>query len=447
MTPPNILYLHSHDTGRYIQPYGYPVDTPNLQRLAGEGVTFRNAFSAAPTCSPSRAALLTGQNPHAAGMLGLAHRGFALNAPSRHLAGVLAAAGYHTVLAGMQHVAHGTDAISACGYQEIHADPDRAETIAAEFLRGNPRQPFFLDAGFTETHRVGTSFGESPDEEEWIERQARWARPPAPLPDIPEVRRDMAAFLASVRRLDLKIGVILDALDESGLAENTLVIYTPDHGLAFPRIKCTLTDQGIGVALIARGPVGFKGGRVIDALVSQLDVYPTLCELAGIDLPEWLEGRSLVPLISGDIESVRDEIFAEVTFHAAYEPMRAVRTARWKYIRRFSSRRRLALPNVDDSPTKTALLDLGWAERELPNEELYDLMLDPAEVDNRASDPGAQAVLSELRGRLDRWMEATDDPLLGDGIPLAAEIAINDPDGLSPSEEPTRYTEPIFREG
>ena len=100
---PNILYLHSHDTGRYVQPYGHAVPTPHLQRLAEEGCLFRQAFCAAPTCSPSRAALLTGQCAHSSGMLGLAHRGFALRDGGQHLAQVLRAAGYHTALAGVQH--------------------------------------------------------------------------------------------------------------------------------------------------------------------------------------------------------------------------------------------------------------------------------------------------------------------------------------------------------
>src|SRR5665811_1616277 len=104
---PNILYLHSHDTGRYIQPYGYGLRSPNLQRLAETGVTFRQAFCAAPTCSPSRASLLTGQSAHSSGMLGLAHRGFRLNDPSQHLAATLRDAGYETVLAGVQHVTSG----------------------------------------------------------------------------------------------------------------------------------------------------------------------------------------------------------------------------------------------------------------------------------------------------------------------------------------------------
>jgi arylsulfatase A-like enzyme len=433
MQPPNILYLHSHDTGRYIQPYGYPAETPNLLRLAEDGVLFRNAFSAAPTCSPSRAALLTGLSAHASGMLGLAHRGFALHDPSRHLAHTLRAAGYRTVLAGFQHVST-EETIAACGYEEIHHDLERTERIARDFLTSDPDEPFFLDAGFVETHRVGLSFGETAEEVEWIERQARHVLPPAPLPDHPAVRRDMAAYLAAVRRLDRKTGVILDALDEAGLAGNTLVFYTPDHGLAFPRMKGTLTDHGLGVALIARGPGGFRGGLVVDALVSHLDVYPTICELIGIRTPGWLEGRSLLPLVRGEVVSVRDAIFAEVTFHAAFEPVRAVRTERWKYIRRFGTRQRAVLPNTDDSPSKDALLDLGWAERKLAEEELYDLALDPTEADNLACRPESQPVLAEMRQRLDAWMKETDDPLLGDSIQVPEGILLNDPDGLSPAE-------------
>src|SRR6188472_1598158 len=126
----NVLYLHSHDTGRYLQPYGHGCETPNLQRLAEQGVLFRNAYSAAPTCSPSRAALLTGQSPHSAGMLGLAHRGFRLHDPTQHLAAVLRDNGYRTALAGMQHVYHG-DA-SAIGYAQTLAERGAgAATITA----------------------------------------------------------------------------------------------------------------------------------------------------------------------------------------------------------------------------------------------------------------------------------------------------------------------------
>jgi N-sulfoglucosamine sulfohydrolase len=444
MTPPNILYLHSHDTGRYIQPYGYPVETPYLQQLAEDGVLFRNAFSAAPTCSPSRAALLTGQDAHTSGMMGLAHRGFSLHHPERHLAHTLREAGYRTVLAGFQHVAT-EDAIADCGYEVIHHDLKRAEEIAAEYLRSAPEEPFLLDAGFVETHRVGLSFGESPEEEAWIEEQAKHVLPPPPLPDHPAIRRDMATYLAAVKRLDRKIGVVLDALEEAGLAENTFVIFTPDHGLAFPRSKGTLTDRGIGVAMIARGPGGFAGGAIVDALVSHLDVYPTVCEVAGIERPPWLQGQSLVPLVRGESRSIRDEIFAEVTFHAAFDPMRAVRTDRWKYIRRFGSRRRPVLPNTDDSPSKDTLLDLGWAEHELAEEELYDLALDPDEADNLAGDPARQPILANMRRRLDRWMRETGDPLLGESIPVPDGILLNDPSGISPSNPSERHPGVSYR--
>ncbi len=443
MERPNILYLHSHDTGRYIQPYGYPAETPHLQRLADDGAVFRNAFSAAPTCSPSRAALLTGQDAHSSGMLGLAHRGFSLAEPDRHLANTLRQAGYHTVLAGLQHVA-AAEGIAKCGYEEIHNDLTVTEEIAASFLQSDPSQPFFLDAGFVETHRVGASFGESAAEEEWIEQRADATQPPDPLPDDPSIRRDMAAYLASVRRLDHKLGVVLDALEASGLADNTLVLYTTDHGLAFPRSKGTLTDRGIDVAMILRGPGGFLGGQVVDALVSQLDVYPTICELAGIDRPDWLQGSSLVPLVSGTSASIRDEVFAEVTFHAAFDPQRAIRTERWKYIRRSGSRRGPVLPNIDDSRSKERLLEFGWSERELPEEELYDLELDTGEANNLASDAAYAGILADMRQRLDEWMQKTNDPLLGDEIEVPDGLLLNDRDGASPNEPPERHSGKTF---
>src|SRR6476661_4432381 len=143
---PNILYLHSHDTGRYIQPYGHKIPTPNLQKLAGQGVLFRRAFDAAPTCSPSRASLLTGQCPHKSGMLGLAHRGFSLNDYSHHMLYTLRQAGYHSVLAGLQHIAARPETI---GYDEIL--PHRSQSAvdvapaAVAYLNRHPKQPFFLD--------------------------------------------------------------------------------------------------------------------------------------------------------------------------------------------------------------------------------------------------------------------------------------------------------------
>src|SRR6059058_2532903 len=197
----------------------------------------------------------------------------------------------------------------------------------------------------------------------------------------------MGAFKASAWDLDQGVGAVLEALEANGLAGNTLVICTTDHGIAFPRMKGNLTDHGIGVMLIMRGPGGFTGGKVSDSLVSHIDLFPTICDLLNIDRPGWLQGNSILPLIRGETEHIHDAIFAEVTYHAAYEPQRAVRTQRWKYIRRFAERQRPVLANVDDSDSKDVWLAHGWGDDVLAPEQLYDLIFDPNEVDNRVADP------------------------------------------------------------
>src|SRR4051794_37598025 len=214
---PNILYLHSHDTGQYIQPYGYAVRTPNLQRLAEESILFRRAFDAAPTCSPSRAALLTGQCPHRNGMLGLAHRGFALNDYQQHLLHWLRPHDYRSTLIGVQHIAKDPSVI---GYDEIvptkSAKVADVAPAAVRFLQAAPKQPFFLDVGFHETHREFPRPGAKHD--------ARYTEPPSLIADTRETREDMASFATSAEVLDGGVGAVLNALEASGLAQNTLVI-------------------------------------------------------------------------------------------------------------------------------------------------------------------------------------------------------------------------------
>ena len=187
--------------------------------------------------------------------------------------------------------------------------------------------------------------------------------------------------------------------------------------------------------LIVRGPGGFIGGRVCDSLVSQVDLFPTLCDVVGIDCPDWVQGVSIMPIIRGETHEVRDSVFAEVNYHAAYEPKRCVRTRRWKYIRRFDDRRKPVLSNCDDSPTKTVLLETGWADTALLGEELYNLVFDPNETHNLAARSGAGSVLIDMRGRLNRWMKETDDPALKGPVPAPEGAVVNDPDGVSPSEK------------
>jgi arylsulfatase A-like enzyme len=428
---PNILYIHSHDTGRYVQPYGFQVPTPNIQLLADQGVLFREAFCAAPTCSGSRAALFTGMHCHNNGMLGLAHRGWSLNDYGQHWVHALRRGGYRSIQIGEQHISVDPGVI---GYDEIvpvgSNNADDVAPLAIEAIgRASREEPWFMSVGFFETHRnffAPTSV-----------RDTLYSLPPSNLPDVVATRRDMAAFKSSARSLDHGIGAVLHALHDNSLVDNTLVLCTTDHGIAFPGAKATLFDRGIGVMMLMRGPGGFSGGKVVDAPVTHLDVYPTLCEIAGVEKPEWLQGSSLMPLVRGEVEELHEAIFAETTYHAAYQPHRAVRTERWKYIRRFDDYEHPVLANCDDSESKDLLIGAGWGEQIVPEEQLYDLTLDPQEGDNRASDRACAAALEEMRARLEAWMRETEDPLLDGPVPAPPGAQVNEQWQRSP-EEPVR---------
>ncbi len=431
MSRPHILYLHSHDTGRYISPYGFKMPTPHMQQFAEAGVVFRQAYNAAPTCSPSRAALLTGSSPHSCGQLGLTNRGFNLRDPHKHLCHTLKQAGYRTALFGVTHVHENVDLL---GYDQRtrFQVADRYTTDAGveqvvDFLRQDHAAPFFASIGFFETHRA------FPAPDPALLRAG--IAPPVPLPDTPETRRDMAAYATMVRKLDDHYGRILHALEDTGLAENTLVVMTTDHGLAFPRMKCCLTDHGMGVLLMLRGP-GFDGGRTVDGLVSQIDLFPTLCDYLDMPRPDWLEGRSLLPLVDGSRAEVNEEIFAEVTYHAAYEPQRAVRTRRYKYIRRYGREDTPPMANIDAGESKDVMLAYGLRERPADPVQLYDLIWDPHEMHNLAPDPGHQEVLADMSRRLDVWMTRTGDPLLQGPVPAPAGAYLNPHSHLHPHEAP-----------
>ena len=428
---PDILYLHSHDTGRYVQPYGEQVPMPNVQALADQGVLFRQAFCAAPTCSASRACLLTGQYGQNNGMLGLAHRGWSLRDYHHHIVNVLRGAGYTSTLIGEQHISKEPSVI---GYDEVMKVPtthvDAVAPLAMEVLRRPRERPLFVSIGFFETHRDFLIPGSL--------RDLHYSKPPNNLPDTPEVRGDMAAFKASARSLDHGVGMVLSQLDARGLDKDTLIIFTTDHGMPFPGAKATLYDRGLGVTLILRGPEPFDGGRVIDGLVSHIDIYPTVCDYLEIERPPFLQGVSLLPMLRGEVAEVREEIFAGSTWHAAYEPQRAIRTARHKYIRRWGDRTTPVLANTDDGPSKDLLIREGWAEREIAKEQLYDVVFDPNEANNLAREPACAPVLADLRERLQRWMRDTDDPLLAGHVDPPPGVEINLPDQLSASEPTTR---------
>ncbi len=410
MDRPNIVVVITHDSGKQFGCYGAGVETPNIDRLGQQGVCFSNTFCTAPQSSPARAGIWTGRYPHRHGLIGLAHLGFQLRPDVPTVQQLLADAGYHTLLFGFQHEVPDTE-VERMGYREhvrgktnsiFHVMPH-----VRRFLSGRPDQPFFACIGVSETHR--------PYPGRWASDDPRNVVVPDWLPNVEVVRKDLADLHGMVRGVDQAVGEIDHLLGEARLTPNTWLIYTTDHGIAFPRAKATLRDAGLEAALVGRGPGNYASGTVIDRLTSTMDLAPTLLELAGVNPPGDLDGDSLLPLMADPSAPWRDHLFAEQTFHAAYDPVRAVRTERWKYIRSFADRPMMFLPNVDDSPTKTLLMGRGEHLEERPTELLYDLRTDPSEKRNLADDPDRRDVLEDLRGRVERWMEETGDPLAPDG--------------------------------
>lgn len=406
----NIVYIHTHDTGRYVEPYGYAIPTPNLTKLAREGVLFRHAYSAAPNCSPSRAALLTGMYPHSAGMLGLVHRGFRLHQAERHLAHFLGSQGMETALCGIQHEGRSAEEL---GYHHgldykskdfVERDVRNAD-LAAEFIKNAGNRPYFLSFGLFQTHReFPYRLSES--------NNPNFVMPPFPMYDTQKNRTDMAQFIESARIADECIGTVLKALSESGQEDRTLIIYTTDHGIAFPLMKSSLYDTGIGVSLILKYPGLGMRGQAMDSIVSQIDLFPTICEMLDITPPDWLQGTSMMPLLRGATTKIREEIFAELSYHAAYEPMRCVRTDRYKLIRLYDQHDGHVPANIDDGLSKDFLLEHQFLQQTREKEMLFDLYLDPVERINLVGRPDYESIRQDLAGRLRRWMEATDDPLL-----------------------------------
>jgi arylsulfatase A-like enzyme len=364
------------------------------------------------------------------------HRGFRLHDPRKHLAAFLQEQRFETALCGIQHISPGSElTVYANRFKGVQPTTQQGQIdwpahdrsvaeSAAGFLEGAGKtKPFFLDCGFWLPHR--------PFPEPEIEPRF----PPSPgVADTPETRKDMAGFLTAVRHMDRCCGIVLDALAESGHADDTLVVFTTDHGPAFPGYKCNLSAKGTGVALILRVPGNAGVARSTDALVSQVDLFPTLCEFLGLRKPGWTHGGiSFRPVIDGKVEQVRQAIFSEVTYHAGYEAMRGIRTETHSLIRVFDDDLSPVPANVDDSPAKDALIESGWLDRPREAVQLYDLKSDPDETRNVANDPAFAELRAEMLGRLERWMEVTSDPLLEGWVPLPPGGYANDRAHLSPT--------------
>ena len=361
---PNILLVHCHDLGRYLHCYGAgTVQTPNLDAFAARGVRFSHAFCTAPSCSPSRASMFTGRYPHSNGVLGLTHANFAwdLYPDELHLGQVLAEAGYATAAVGVIHETHSGP--ERCGYADYDpASYASAATDAAiarlQCFHREAARPFFLSVGFIEPHRLPNP--RPPHDATFTAPHIRADRTlgvevPGYLRDTTGTRQDLAGLQGSVRHVDTQAGRLLSVLDDLGLAGNTLVIFTTDHGIAMPRAKCSLYDPGIGIALMLRLPAraGWHGGITHDAMISNVDYMPSILDLLGLPIPANVQGRSFVALLDGREASPRDEIFAEMTYHDYYDPRRCIRTRTHKLIVNFTTAPYFMDPSQSWRPART----------------------------------------------------------------------------------------------
>lgn len=408
----NVLMITCHDIGRHLGCYGVEtVNTKNIDRLAADGIRFANYFATDCVCSPSRGSIMTGRYPQSNGLMGLTHQpwGWRLKDRERLLAGILKDAGYATTLVGLQHVTSGDPRI--LGYENVLAENNKAEDTveaARQFLRKADRQdrPFFLEVGFFEVHRPFTT---GTDEEKGVFI-------PHYLKDTPANREDLARFQGTIKFFDTCVGRILDELKSSPVADNTLVVFTADHGIPYPGAKWCLYEPGIETPLIVYcAGTKLAGGKVYDQLMSNVDLLPTLLDILGVDIPENVQGVSFKDVIEGRRgESPRNEVFAQRTSHALRDnTSRAVRTQRHKLIRYFEPGRLIEFP-TDTVPQRVA----EHTERPKrkpgarPVVQLFDLKEDPHERNDLAQSPEHAQIVRYLSDRLWRWMEEVGDPIL-----------------------------------
>lgn len=433
----NLVYINTHDTGRMISPYGYGVPTPNLSQLSEDSTLFTHAYCCGPTCSPSRAALLTGRFPHQNGMLGLAQRGFGLNDPTQHLASYLKKHGYQTAISGIQHEVGwyldlDKNALHELGYEKVlttdskefvkedlHIWDEQNAEAAIKWLDTIDRnKPFMLSYGMHSTHRPYPVEIDKTINENQV-------HPLFPLDSNVQTRHDQAQFLTSAKHADENVGKIIQALKDKGLYEDTLIMFTTDHGVANPFHKCNLKDDGIGISLIMHHPT--KGhGEVYDHLISHVDIFPTICDLLNIEKPDYLEGKSYSDIFDDTSKEINKEIYAEINFHTSYEPIRCIRNKRYKYICYYDPTwNYLNLSNMDESLSKTFLMENGLRDMTKPLEALYDCYYDSHEVNNLIDKEELKPVADELRKKLYEHMVETNDPLLEGELEVKPHYKVN----------------------
>jgi arylsulfatase A-like enzyme len=382
---------------------------------------------------------MTGRYSHCNGLMGLVNLGWSLPVREKTIVDYLGEGGYQTVNCGIQHERHPREDNR---YQVLLPSlyVEEAVVDAIRYLegRGSSDPPFYLNLATMETH---------PSRWQTIDRSDRLRvyRPGRPeeayvppfVPDTAETRREMAAFQACIRYTDREIQHLFDEATRLGLRDDTIIVFTNDHGVAAHRAKITAYEHGTEISLLIQAP-GVRG-ETVDHLVQNIDLVPTLLEAAGLEIPRAVQGRSFWPLLTGGDYLPHEQIFTERNYHQGfppdqrvpsggkphhgYDPMRSVRTGRYHYIRHFAENpRRYWLPREVVGrlrPHYNDWWDHMWPEmtEPRPREELFDLARDPHEEHDLAADPSLRRVRDDLAARLARWMRETDDPILSGPIP------------------------------
>ncbi|MGM9507663.1 sulfatase family protein [Larkinella sp. GY13] len=449
---PNIVVIVADDHGREaVGCYGNPViKTPHIDRLAAEGTRFTNAFCTTASCSPSRSVLLTGLHNHANGMYGLEHREhhFSSFDTVRTLPVLLEKAGYRTARIGKFHVApertyHFQQVLKGGGVNDpvsIGRSPVSMADLCYSLFSESNEKPFFLYFATDDPHRsnavsVGGSpvfksdqanrFGNRPGGYPQVHDvfyQPFQVQVPPYLPDTRASRMELAQYYESISRLDQGVERLVALLKETGQYDNTLIVYLSDNGAPFPGSKTTLYEPGMKLPLIVKLPKPQKPGFVQDAMVSWVDLTPTLLDFAGaLSDTVYSQGRSFKAIVEQEKVTGWDEVYASHSLHEVtmYYPMRVLRERRYKLI--FNLAHALPFPMALDLYHSFTWQDVRKTGRTLygkrtvtaylnrPRFELYDLQTDPDEVRNLANDPKHRATLKRMQEKLKRFQQQTKD--------------------------------------
>lgn len=409
---PDVVLIHCHDLGRWLSVYGMPhVPSAHIDRFARQSIVFENAHAAAPLCSPSRGALFTGLSPYANGIQGLAHNGWryrenVLTVPER-----LRPLGYRSTLIGLQHenvdpTVLGFDECAGLGFlPRVNQVVEASERWLGTLAPRDQRDPIFLTVGTWEVHRPWPAEDYRPADPAFVDV-------PPFLPDNDGTRSDIADFYGSIAQFDDGFGRLLTAIDARLDPSTTMVIFTTDHGAAFPGAKSTLRDSGTGVALIIRPPAAWHvPPRRVESVVSHLDLLPTLIDAADGNIPADLEGRSLLPILLAEEEGDPSRlVYSAKDYHDTYDPKRAVRSVSFAYVRNYEPGPELQLAiDLETSKTRRSMGDEHLRAR--PREEFYDRRVDPAELVNRADDPAYAELKGDHAVALTRWLARVGDPI------------------------------------